>query len=284
MAGGAQTGEVYTPAYYSENLYNHDLAPLKDRFWGWYQVFCMWMSDVHSVGGYLFAASLFALGLAGWQVFICLIVGIVIVMYLTNWVARPGVDLGVPYPVVCRLSFGVFGANIAAIIRGLIAIAWYGIQTYVASKALIVVVLKFFPQYAVYETMHFLGLSYLGWFAFLDHVDLPVPGVLPGHEGDHRVHRLGGPGRLRRHVPADVLDDLQGRLGQHQLHPGRGEVQRAAAFWQMIVATALVISYFSGPMVNFSDFSRFSRTCRRRSRRATSGACRSTSWPSPSSP
>ena len=53
--------------------------------------------------------------------------------------------------MVCRLSFGVYGANIAAIIRGLIAVAWYGIQTYVASKALIVVVLKFFPEYAVYE-------------------------------------------------------------------------------------------------------------------------------------
>ena len=52
-----------------------------------------------------------------------------------------------PYPVVCRLSFGVYGANIAAMIRGLIAIAWYGIQTYVASKALVVVVLKFVPQY-----------------------------------------------------------------------------------------------------------------------------------------
>jgi NCS1 family nucleobase:cation symporter-1 len=30
-----------------------------------------------------------------------------------------------------------------------------------------------------------------------------------------------------------------------------------AALWQMIVAISLVISYFSGPMVNFSDFSRF---------------------------
>ena len=76
---------------------------------------------------------------------VCLIVGIVIVMFVTNLVARPGVDLGVPYPVVCRLSFGVYGANIAAIIRGLIAVAWYGIQTYVASKALVVVVLKFLP-------------------------------------------------------------------------------------------------------------------------------------------
>jgi hypothetical protein len=41
MAGGAQKGDVYAPAYFSDKLYNRDLAPLKDRFWGWYQVFCM---------------------------------------------------------------------------------------------------------------------------------------------------------------------------------------------------------------------------------------------------
>jgi len=159
--------EHQIPAGYSDRLYNEDLAPLKQRTWGTYQVFCMWMSDVHSVGGYLFAASLFALGLAAWQVLVCLLVGIVLVMFLTNLIAKPGVDLGVPFPVVCRLSFGVFGANIPAVIRGLIAVAWYGIQTYVASKALIVVVLKFLPQFAPYEHVYFLGLSYLGWFAFL---------------------------------------------------------------------------------------------------------------------
>ena len=39
-----------------------------------------------------------------------------------------------------------------------------------------------------------------------------------------------------------------------------GEVKYTGwqAFWQMIVAISLVVSYFSGPMVNFSDFSRFS--------------------------
>ena len=32
-------------------------------------------------------------------------------------------------------SFGVLGANIPAVIRGLIAFAWYGIQTYLAANA-----------------------------------------------------------------------------------------------------------------------------------------------------
>ena len=45
-------------------LYNHDLAPTapEGRTWGVFSLVAMWMSDVHSVGGYTFAASLFFLG------------------------------------------------------------------------------------------------------------------------------------------------------------------------------------------------------------------------------
>jgi NCS1 family nucleobase:cation symporter-1 len=57
------------------NLINHELAPLKRQTWGTYNIFCYWMSDVHSVGGYVFAGSLFALALASWQVLICLLAG-----------------------------------------------------------------------------------------------------------------------------------------------------------------------------------------------------------------
>ena len=108
------------------------------------------MSDVHSVGGYVTAGSLFALGLASWQVLIALLVGIVIVYFLCNLVAKPSQMTGVPYPVICRSVFGVLGANIPAIIRGLIAVAWYGIQTYLASAALDIVLLKLFPGLAPY--------------------------------------------------------------------------------------------------------------------------------------
>ncbi len=44
--------------------------PLKEQTWTTYNIFAFWMSDVHSVGGYVTAGSLFALGLTSWQVFI----------------------------------------------------------------------------------------------------------------------------------------------------------------------------------------------------------------------
>lgn len=86
----------------SERLHNEDLAPLQEQNWTWYNIFAFWMSDVHSVGGYVFAGSLFALGLSSWQVLVSLIVGICIVNVMCNWVAKPSQQAGVPYPVACR--------------------------------------------------------------------------------------------------------------------------------------------------------------------------------------
>ena len=70
----ADSGAVYSP-----RLCNEDLAPTRDQNWSWYNIFSFWMSDVHSMGGYVVAASFFTLGLASWQVLLCLLVGICIV-------------------------------------------------------------------------------------------------------------------------------------------------------------------------------------------------------------
>jgi len=84
------------PTGYSDRLYNDDLAPLKHQTWGAYNIFAFWMSDVHSVGGYVFAGSLFALGLTSWQVLVSLLVGIGIVNVLCNLIAKPSQQAGVP--------------------------------------------------------------------------------------------------------------------------------------------------------------------------------------------
>ena len=76
------------------------------------------MSDVHSVGGYTFAASLFLFGLTGWQVLLAMAVGILAVYVLMNMVGRPSLEHGIPFPVMARVSMGVMGANLAALIRG----------------------------------------------------------------------------------------------------------------------------------------------------------------------
>ncbi|MCU1528036.1 MAG: nitrate reductase, partial [Frondihabitans sp.] len=129
-AAGHPVGAGFIKDSYDPRLTNEDLAPLRKQTWGGYNFFAFWMSDVHSVGGYVTAGSLFALGIASWQVLISLVIGILIVMVFANLVAKPSQKTGVPFPVINRAVFGVLGANIPAIIRGLIAMAWYGVQTF----------------------------------------------------------------------------------------------------------------------------------------------------------
>ena len=152
------------------------------------------MSDVHSVGGYVTAGSLFALGLASWQVLIALLVGIIDRHFLCNLVAKPSQQAGVPYPVVCRSPFGVLGANIPAIIRGLIAVAWYGIQTYLASsRPSWSSLLKFFPDstpYADVDAARLRGPFHCSAGAASCCCGSCRPRVLARHGVDPQVHRL----------------------------------------------------------------------------------------------
>lgn len=247
------------PPGYSPRLYNEDLGPVEQK-WSWYNIFAFWMSDVHSVGGYVFAASLFALGLASWQVLIALLVGICIIQVIANLVARPSQQAGVPYPVICRLAFGVFGANIPAVIRGLIAVAWYGIQTYLASSALVIVVLRFFPALAVYGDTSFLGLSYLGWMGFLTLWVLQGCVFWAGMESIRRFIDWAGPAVYA--VMFLLAAWIVWRAGWSNISFTLAEKQLTgwAAFGQVIMAIALVVSYFSGPTLNFGDFSRYCRS------------------------
>jgi uncharacterized membrane protein YgdD (TMEM256/DUF423 family) len=210
-------------------LCNADLAPLRDQHWGSYNIFAFWMSDVHSVGGYVFAGSLFALGLTSWQVLIALLVGIGIVNVFANLIAKSSQRNGVPYPVICRATFGVLGANIPAVIRGLIAVAWYGIQTYLASSAFVIVLLKFAPQLMPYADVHrhgWLGLSTLGWGGLHGALGAAGARVLERHGDDQEVHRFRRTGCLCRHVhPGRLHGGARGHF-EHQPQSRRGQVSR----------------------------------------------------------
>ncbi|HEX6339516.1 NCS1 family nucleobase:cation symporter-1 [Umezawaea sp.] len=253
---------VVKPSY-DPRLANEDLVPLEKQTWGSYNIFAFWMSDVHSVGGYITAGSLFMLGLNSWQVLVSLLIGIGIVHFFCNLVAKPSQVTGVPYPVICRSVFGVRGANIPAVIRGLIAVAWYGIQTYLASAALEVALLKLFPglmPYANVQEYGLLGLPLLGWACFTVLWILQAAVFWTGMESIRKFIDFCGPAV---YVVMFLLTGyLLHRAGWDSIDLNLGEVQHTGmqAVPVMLGAIALVVSYFSGPMLNFGDFSRYGRT------------------------
>ena len=243
-------------------LYNHDLAPTapEARSWGVFSLFAMWMSDVHSVGGYTFAASLFFLGLTGWQVLISMIVGILAVYFLMNLIGRPSLKYGIPYPVVARLSFGVMGANLAAVVRGIVGIVWYGVQTYFASKAVQVLVITLAPSAAAYTHDSVLGLSTLGWFSFLFMWLFQLLIFLSGMETIRRFIDFCGP------VVYVVMFALaawmlsQTGFSTLSLQLSAAPASGAATLGVMANAAMLIVAYFAALLLNFGDFARFGKS------------------------
>ncbi|MDO5753351.1 NCS1 family nucleobase:cation symporter-1 [Arthrobacter sp.] len=246
------------PLGLSPRLYNEDLAPAEHRKWGTYSLFAMWMSDVHSLGGYTFAAGLFALGLGAWQVFLALIVGIFIVYFLVNLSGYAGQKTGVPFPVISRISFGTFGANLPALIRAIVAIAWYGIQTWLASRAVIVLLLQIWPGLKFMTTNDFLGESTLGWLAFLVVWALQLLLLRNGMETIRKYQEWAGPAIWA--VLLVLVFYILAKAGWNVSFTLPGGDARWGIWQAFFAAVSLTIAYFSTLMLNFCDFARFAPT------------------------
>ncbi len=122
-------------------LYNDDLAPvpIEKRRWTTYNFAALWVGMAHSIPVYMLAASLVALGMGWQQAILTIFLGnaIVLLPILAN--SHAGTKFGIPFPVYARASFGVVGANLPAILRGLIACGWFGIQTWIGGEAIYVI-------------------------------------------------------------------------------------------------------------------------------------------------
>ncbi|THV43238.1 NCS1 family nucleobase:cation symporter-1 [Glycomyces buryatensis] len=262
-AAGQPVGDGNMKSGYDPALANEDLAPLRKQRWNSYNIFAFWMSDVHSVGGYVTAGSLFALGIQSWQVLVSLVVGICIVQFFANLVAKPSQKTGVPYPVVNRFVFGVRGANIPAIIRGAIAIAWYGVQTFLAAEALNIIFLKFFGWAAVLQTDYaFLGLPALGWISYAILWFAQAAVFWNGMETIRRFIDWAGPAVYVVMIALTVYLVAQAGIGNIAFGISSGD--GGLGFWGslgvMASAVGIVVSYFAGPMLNFGDFARYAKT------------------------
>jgi len=245
----------------SERLINEDLAPVppERRTWRTYNMFAMWMSDVHSVGGYVFAASLFATGLNGWQVLSGMLAGILIVFWLINLIGKPSQRLGVPYPVIARIAFGVFGANLPALVRAVVAIAWYGVQTHFASLALKLMLLRLFPglQPWAEDARGFGGLSWLGWLCYLTVWTLQLLIFYKGMESIRKFIDLAGPAVYVVMFLMAIWVVTKVGLGNIGLSLTDRRLIGTGAWIETAKVAALVVSYFSALLLNFGDFSRY---------------------------
>ncbi|WP_019930442.1 NCS1 family nucleobase:cation symporter-1 [Nocardia sp. BMG111209] len=245
------------PPPISARLHNPDLAPATTRDWNGYSVFALWMSVLHNVGAYTFAIGFFFRGLGTWTVLAAMVVALIIVYVLMNLSGAIGQRTGVPYPVVARISFGVFGANLPALVRGVLAVFWYGVQTYLGSLAVSALALRLVPGLASWNRTHVLGLSALGWCSFMLLWALQLLVVRHGMEAVRKYQNWAGPAVYA--VMFVLLGWVLVRTGGAPgVEVSAERVHGGSAVLAFASIVALIVSFFGTFLLNISDFTRSS--------------------------
>ena len=184
-----------------------------------------------------------------------------------NLVGYAGVKTGVPYPVLARASFGVWGANLPALVRAIVACFWYGAQTAAASGAIVALLTRNDAMMAVSD------------------ID-PLPRPLRAR-GDLLRDRLGAAAahHPERHGDGAAFQDWAGpavwivmlvlaiglvvKAGGFSFEHGiphdvllaktkdAGVPGEPGTFWALMAVGATWVTYFAALYLNFCDFSRF---------------------------
>ncbi|HKV06706.1 MAG TPA: NCS1 family nucleobase:cation symporter-1, partial [Thermoanaerobaculia bacterium] len=130
-------------------LWNADLAPtrVEQRTWTTYHIASLWIGLSVCIPTYMLAAGLIQGGMSWWQAILTILLGNLIVLVPMVLIAHPGTRFGIPFPVLARASFGTRGANVPAILRGLVACGWFGIQTWIGGQAIDTMLRTAFPAW-----------------------------------------------------------------------------------------------------------------------------------------
>ncbi|MFP5347938.1 MAG: NCS1 family nucleobase:cation symporter-1 [Actinomycetes bacterium] len=240
----------------SPRLYNEDLAPTQreGRRWRAYSIFTLWANDVHSLGNYTFSIGLFALGLGVWQILGSLAMGACFLFVLMNLSGYMGQKTGIPFPVMSRLSFGIGGAQLPALVRGAVAIAWFGIQTYLASLVFRVLLIAVHPAFDRLDHNSILGLSTLGWVCFLILWVIQVLILVRGLDMVRKYEAFAGPIILITMVALAVW--MFTKAGGSIALSTDNSLSGGQMWRTMFAGGALWVTIYGTLVLNFCDFTR----------------------------
>jgi nucleobase:cation symporter-1, NCS1 family len=250
------TQQPVRPQIESSPLYNPDLAPASraHRHWGTYNYAALWVSMSVNILTYMLAASLIQGGMNWKQAVATVFLGntIVLVPMLLN--SHPGARYGIPFPVLARASFGVLGANIAAVLRALVACGWFGIQTWIGGEAISTLIATMFPAWK--------DLPYSTAVCFLAFWLINLAVILKGVEYIRVLQGISAPVLLG--VGLLLLAWAYRRAGG--FGPMLLAPSRFASFGEfvkfLVPALNATVGFWATISLNIPDFTRFARSQR----------------------
>ena len=166
-----------------KTLINWDLVTVNpnDKNWDWKDLFCFWGINIQSIIGFSLIVSLYLIySLNTFVVFFGTILGSLLVYFFSNLIGKPSQKFGLPFVVLLRSSLGFRGAKYFGLIRFLVGVSLFGIQTYFLSKAfgylIRISIFYFNPSLLDQELfiIFLLGMNIIDWVALIIAIFLQV--------------------------------------------------------------------------------------------------------------
>jgi NCS1 family nucleobase:cation symporter-1 len=246
-------------------VYNHDLAPTRvaERTWTTYTFAALWISMAHCIPTYKLAAGLIALGMNWWQALVTILLGnlIVLVPILAN--SHPGTKYGIPFPVFARASYGIYGANVPAVMRALVACGWFGINAWIGGQALHTFFRSLWSGWpALLGPSTLDGHLLTEWVSFAIFWAINIWIVVRGMELLRKVENLAAPFVLVM-TAALVVWAITKAHGLGPIVSGHDEFHTLGAFWKVFVpSVTAMVGFWATLSLNMPDFTRFGRSQR----------------------
>ena len=251
------------------SLSNWELVSVNpnDKNWDWKDLFYFWGNNIQSVIEFSLIGSLYLVyELNVFVVLLGTLIGSFFVYLFANLIGKPSQKYGLPFPVILRSSLGIKGAKYFGLIRGLVGLFMFGIQTYFLSKlfSYIVRIIIFSYDNTILDQDIFLvfllGLNTIDWIGFIFAISLQVFLFSKSHHFNRSIIKFSTiivySGMLLfflvvflydvKTVSAAFMDifSLSNVLDKKNIAP-------------LITVAGTIFAYFSVTIVNYGDFSRY---------------------------
>ncbi|MFN0603817.1 allantoin permease [Facklamia hominis] len=123
--------------------------------------FTLWMGNLHNIPNYASAGGFLVLGIAPFNIMLALVLGAILAGFMLAMNGKASAKYGIPFSMQLRATYGDKGAKLPGALRGIVvAIAWFALQTFTGSQALLILVAQLWPGVMdIGGGASFLGLS-----------------------------------------------------------------------------------------------------------------------------
>ncbi|HZH30877.1 MAG TPA: NCS1 family nucleobase:cation symporter-1 [Pyrinomonadaceae bacterium] len=245
-------------------LWNQDLAPttIRQRTWTTWNIAALWIGMSVVITTYTLAGAFIEAGMNWWQAMTTILLGNTIVLIPMILNAHAGTKYGVSFPVLCRASFGVRGANVPAILRAIVACGWFGIQTWIGGTALDAL---FGAMHGGWNTLFggagLFGVALHTWIGFFIFWLIQVFIILKGVEGIKHLETWSAPLLLAGGVALLAWAAWRaGGLGRVLTESSALQKQQNN-FWTIFPGSlTAAVGYWATLSLNIPDFTRYARS------------------------